>query len=61
MKNTIKIEYYILNDKMSDENFNNAPEQVFEITDDMIIELIKENVSMKKGDYIDSQNLYLKH
>ncbi len=57
----IKIEYYILNDDMSDEEYSNAPPCIFEITDDMVLKLIRDNVEMKKGDYTDTENLYLKH
>ncbi len=38
---SLKIEYYILNDTMSDEELSNAPERVFELTKDMIIELME--------------------
>ncbi len=57
----IKIEYYVLNDNMSDEEYNNPPCKTFEITEAMIIELIENNVKLSglKGDYIDSQNVYL--
>ncbi len=62
MQHSLKIEYYILNDTMSDDELSNAPERVFELTKDMIIELMEKHIPLdrKLDEYIDRENLYLK-
>jgi hypothetical protein len=58
----ITVEYYLLNENMSDEELNNAPEKEFIITEQMIIDLIEQNTEWDRdgGDYIDTENLYIK-
>ncbi len=62
MQHSLKIEYYILNNTMSDDELSNAPERVFELTKDMIIELMEKHIPLdrKLDEYIDRENLYLK-
>jgi len=60
MENII-IEYYILNDNMSDEEFDSAEEKQFILTEDMVLAIMEQHVPFDrdKGDYIDKQNLYV--
>lgn len=48
----IKVEYYIDNDDLSDEEFENQEPKEFIITKDMIIDLLYDHVKMNKGDTI---------
>jgi hypothetical protein len=50
----IKIRYYLDNNTWSDEEFEYAGdiENVFTITQDMIIDLIRERVRLNSGDFI---------
>jgi hypothetical protein len=58
----IKVEYYVLNNNMSDEEFNNAPTRELVITKEMIMDLIrdKEELFLDDGDFVDSDNIYVK-
>ena len=58
----IKVEYYVLNNNMSDEEFNNAPTRELVITKEMIMDLIrdKEELFLDDGDFVDSDNIYVR-
>ena len=57
-KPIFKIEYYLENDNMTDEENENQEEQEFIITRQMLYDLVRENVDL--GDCeIDQNNFYI--
>lgn len=52
----IKIKYILDNENWTDEQYDTAQDvnNEFEITEDMIIDLIYQNSNLDKGDYIDA-------
>lgn len=55
----IKINYVIERDDMTDEEYENQEEQEFIVTEDMLYELVKENISLGKGEEICWENFYV--
>ena len=49
---SLKIIYILDNDEMSDEQFKDQPDRTFVLTEEMIIEVMKKYVDLKKGDSI---------
>lgn len=52
----IKVRYILDNEDWSDAQYEDAQdiENEFEITEDMIVDLILQNSNLEKGDYIES-------
>lgn len=50
----VKIEYYIENDNMSVEEYENQEAKVFILTEEMIKDIMRKEIDLKDGDYIDS-------
>jgi len=57
--NTIKVEYIVDEDDMTDEEYENQEEKTFIITEDMIIEFMEDNISIPKGHEICRDNFYV--
>ena len=55
----IKVEYLVLSENMSQDQRNNTEFKTFEITLDMILELVTQNVSIKTSEYICPNNFFL--
>jgi hypothetical protein len=49
---TITVDYTLDNDSWSEEVFENSPIESFTITQDMILDILKENLRLVNGDYI---------
>jgi hypothetical protein len=58
-KKILKVEYILDGDEMSDEEYENQKEKEFFITEDMIIDLMKESITLKRGQYICEDNLFI--
>jgi hypothetical protein len=56
----IKVDYRFESDEMSDEEYGNQEEREFIITKEMIIDIIKDNISIPKGHEICTENIYTK-
>lgn len=54
----IRIEYLVENDKWSDQLWSQQDENVFIITEDMIVDLIERNVALGEN-RVDRDNLYV--
>ncbi len=56
MRLKIKVRYILDNENWSDGQYEDAQdiENEFEITEDMIVDLIRQNSNLEKGDYVES-------
>lgn len=59
MKPILKVEYFIEDDKMSDDEYQNQEFKCFTITEEMILEIVENNVKLEKGQTICNNNFFI--
>jgi hypothetical protein len=59
MKPVLKVQFFIENDKMTDEEYQNQDEKEFIITESMIRDIVEQNVELGKGNRLCENNFYI--